>query len=124
MWCFLSFSTSFCSNFSSCSGCPLCSLIPYLPLIPADQIQKREQKYPNDVDKMPIQPEVLDIGHVSCCLRPGFRSCEHESKNRDADDHVQCVHAGHGEIQEEVHLGPRANLGPRGFLRGKNILHS
>ena len=30
---------------------------------------------------------------------------DHESQNGDADDHVQRVHAGHGEVEEEVDLG-------------------
>src|ERR1700729_4175896 len=109
MWCSWSCSTTFCSNFPSCSACPPCSLIPLLPSIPADQIQQREQKDPDDVDKVPVQTEVLDIGDVPSCIGSGSRSHKHESENRDADDHVQRMHAGHGEIQEEVHLGLRGH---------------
>ena len=36
---------------------------------------------------------------------PALRPEDHESENGDADDHVQRVHAGHGEVEEEVELG-------------------
>src|SRR5580692_8061182 len=111
MWCSWSCSTTFCSNFSSCPACPPCSLISLLSSIPAYQIQQREQKNPDDVDKVPIQPEVLDISNVPRCVRPCSRSHEHEPQNRDADNHVQRVHASHGEIEKEVHLSLRGHVG-------------
>src|SRR5580698_4571248 len=75
---------------------------PYSLLVPADEIEKREQEDPDDVDKVPVQAEVLDKRYVAGCVGIVPGAVDHVAQNRDADDHVQRVHAGHGEVQEEV----------------------
>src|SRR5579863_7423820 len=70
--------------------------------IPADQIEQREQEDPDDVDEVPVEAEVFDICNVAGGVCPCLGPEEHEGKNADADDHVQSVHAGHGEVEEEV----------------------
>src|ERR1039458_5422020 len=71
----------------------------------ADQIQQREEIDPDNIDKVPVEPEVLNKGHVPRCVSPGPRAEDHESKYPDADNHVQRVHPGHEEVEREVELG-------------------
>src|SRR5271166_4357207 len=68
----------------------------------ADEIQQREKIDPDDVHKMPVEPEVLHKRYVARGVSPGSRAIDHECQNSDADDHVYGVHAGHGEIEKEV----------------------
>ena len=45
-----------------------CSLIP-VSLMSTDQIQQREQEDPDNIDKVPVQAEVLDKGDVPVHVR-------------------------------------------------------
>ena len=74
-------------------------------LVPADQIQQREEIDPDDVDKVPVEAEVLHKCDVARGVSPGPGAEDHECQNPDADDHVQRVHAGHEEVEREVNLG-------------------
>ena len=73
--------------------------------MPADEVEQREKVDPDDVDEVPVEAEVFDVcdvaGGVSTCPGPD----DHEAEQRDSDDHVERVHAGHGEVEEEVDLG-------------------
>ena len=68
------------------------------------QVEKREKKDPNDIDKVPVQAHDFDrtvvIGRVS------VRSCLHDEVNQEAgsDNHVQCVHARHRKVKTEHQL--------------------
>src|SRR5665213_2404935 len=83
-------------------SCPL--------LMSADQVEQREQVDPDDVDKVPVEAEVLNECDVTGGVSPGSCSEDHVSEDTDTDDHVQCVHSGHGEIEEEVKLGVTGHI--------------
>src|SRR5580700_3858720 len=69
-----------------------------------DQVKQREQEQPHNIDKVPIQPEILNR-----CNVPGTElssvgpPCKPEQQ-ANADNHVQRVHAGHREIKEKEDL--------------------
>src|ERR1035437_8435344 len=73
--------------------------------MPADQIEQRKKINPDNVDEVPIQPEVHYKRLVSRRVSPCSGAQNHESQNRDADDHVQGVHSRHQEIEREIKLG-------------------
>jgi hypothetical protein len=45
----------------------------------ADQIEQREQEYPHNIDKVPVQPKVLDKRYVTVRIRAGSRTKNHEA---------------------------------------------
>src|SRR5690348_12829129 len=79
-----------------------CSCRVSLLLVPADEIKQWKQKDPDDVDKVPVQSEVFNKSHMPGGVGSGLGSNDHEAQDADADHHVQRVHPGHGEIEEEV----------------------
>ena len=54
-----------------------------LPRMPADQIQQGEEIDPDNVDKVPVKPEVFDKRDMSRGIRSGLRSEDHEDQDRD-----------------------------------------
>src|SRR6185503_6615023 len=73
--------------------------------MPTDEVQQREEIDPDDVDEVPVEAEVFDECDVAGGVGTGSGSEDHEHENTDSDDHVEGVHAGHGEIEEEVEFG-------------------
>src|ERR1700726_582247 len=71
----------------------------------ADEIQQREKEDPDNIDEVPIQPEVINGRGMPVGIRAVVRLEKQDEQNTDADDHVQGVHAGHGKVQEEEELG-------------------
>src|ERR1700733_9611213 len=82
-------------------------------LVAADQVEKGEQVNPDDVDKVPVQAKILDKRHVPGCVSAGLRPVDHEAENRDTDNHMQCVHAGHRKVEEEVQLRVASHIHPQ-----------
>src|SRR5947209_1239593 len=84
--------------------------------VPADQVKQGEQEYPDDVDEVPVQPEVLYKGDMPGGVGSGPRPHDHEAQDRNTDDHVQGVHASHGEVKPEVHLGVPRHVERQGLV--------
>src|SRR6185437_4734087 len=72
--------------------------------VSAHQVEQREQEYPDDVYKVPIQPEILHKCEMAFGIGASDRLEKHENQNADAYHHVQSVHARHGEVEEKVLL--------------------
>src|SRR5208337_1204380 len=71
----------------------------------ADQIQQREQINPDDIDQVPVQAGVFYGREVAGrVMSPPCQDSQHTKKSA-ANDHVQGMHAGHGEIEGEKKLG-------------------
>src|SRR6266849_8404322 len=66
--------------------------------MPTEQVKQRKQKYPDDVHKVPVESGNLDRRVILRPEAPAPRHDRHHGQQSDADDHVQRVHAGHGEI--------------------------
>src|SRR5215469_8981239 len=75
------------------------------PLVPVDQIEQREKKNPHNVDEVPVQADQLDWSVVPRRETAAQRLLNEPQKQAGADDHVQRVKAGHGEVQGEEKLG-------------------
>src|ERR1700694_3382953 len=69
-----------------------------------DQVQQREQEDPDDVHEMPVQPDALEriVPFGGVAALPGGQ--QQVAEQPDADDHVQGVQPGHGEIEREEDL--------------------
>src|SRR5690242_17955378 len=87
--------------------------------MPIDQIQKGIEKNPHNIDEVPIQADDFDRSVVT----PGeatFHRLENQPKDETrADNHVQGVQAGHGEIERDIQLGVSGETGilAEGFLK-------
>src|SRR5258708_7803078 len=112
-----------CSS-CACPPCPACVstcgswvvLMCVSLAVTADQVKQWEQEDPDDVDKVPVQSEVLHERNVPRRVGSGLRSENHVSQQADADNHVQRVHAGHGEIETEVHLSVPRHVQRKRFV--------
>src|ERR1700739_3666428 len=71
----------------------------------ADEIQQREKEDPDNIDELPIQPEVIDGRGMSVSIRAVVSLVEQNEQDANTDDHVQGVHAGHGKVEKEEELG-------------------
>src|SRR5436309_8486008 len=76
-----------------------------LPSAVPDQIQKRKQKYPDDIDKMPIQAGDLDsvVITVSKFAKPGKQGQDEHDRNADGD--MNRVQPRHCKINPVEKLG-------------------
>src|SRR5918995_3720715 len=72
--------------------------------MPSDQIQQGKQKNPNDIDEMPVEPDKLNRRMVDRRKLAAPRAPHQPEQKTDADDHVQSMHAGHGEIKRKEDL--------------------
>src|SRR5580704_15849906 len=72
--------------------------------VPVDQVKQREQVNPDDVNEVPVEAADLDwsVPLGSETSLPGHD--QEPEKNAEADDHVQCVQAGHDEVEGEEKL--------------------
>src|ERR1700683_1348695 len=70
----------------------------------ADEIQQRKKKDPDNIDEVPIQPEVIDGRGMPIDVSAVPSLVEQNEQNADTDDHVQGVHAGHGKVKKEEEL--------------------
>src|SRR5216683_5272305 len=76
-------------------------------LMTVNQIQQWKQENPNNVDEMPVQPDVL---HRSVVLRreaSAQRFFDEPDQQARADNHVQSVQPGHAEVQRKEKLRVR-----------------
>src|SRR5215469_2170941 len=70
----------------------------------SNQIEKREQENPDNIDEMPVQTNhfhrsiIVRMKNAPPCLN------EQIGKKAQTDNHMYRVHAGHGEIQEKENL--------------------
>src|SRR5881628_2805872 len=73
--------------------------------MPSDQIEKREQEDPDDVDEVPVQP--ADLDGVVVLVRDRSAPCppRHHAHDSEADDHVQGVESRHHEVERKEDLG-------------------
>src|SRR4051794_11417452 len=82
----------------------MCSDIAFASVVPADQVEQREEEYPDNIDEVPVQPDVL---HGTVPLRSELSAPrpDHEIRHQpEADDHMQRVHSSHREIEREEYL--------------------
>src|ERR1700723_1664286 len=77
----------------------------------ADEIQQREKEDPDNIDEVPIQPEVINSRGMPVGISAVVSLVKQDEQNTDADDHVQGVHAGHGKVEEEEELGMLGHIG-------------
>src|SRR5213593_4136872 len=70
----------------------------------ADQIKKREQENPDDVDEVPVETADLDWNVVLRRNHAANRPPQHERHDPEADDHVQRMQSRHQEVQGEKKL--------------------
>src|SRR5205823_8383305 len=71
----------------------------------SDQVKQREQKNPDQIDKVPVEADVFGVGSEN--LAAGGLD-EQERKGNDAADDVQGMNAGEGEIAREENVLLRA----------------
>src|SRR5262245_42217574 len=67
----------------------------------AQQVEKRKEKNPYNIDKVPIQSREFERRIVSGrkMIRPSLHKEDGEDAN--ADDHVEGVQSSHGEVQRK-----------------------
>src|SRR5258708_21178118 len=76
-----------------------------------DQIEQRKQENPNDIDEVPVEADVFN-GRVVLRREAAAQGFLDEPNDQaGAHDHVQCVQAGHAEIEREEKLGVRVGGG-------------
>src|SRR5262249_36552670 len=68
------------------------------------QVQKRKQEDPDDVDEMPVK--AADLYRAVVLRRDDSTPCpgQHPQHDANADDHVERVQARHQEVQREEQL--------------------
>ena len=73
-------------------------------IAPADQIQQRKKKYPDDIDEVPVQPAHFKRRVIFGIETPAI--CHHRQRRQYAqpDDHVQGMQASHKKIKAEKQL--------------------
>src|SRR5579862_1238668 len=71
---------------------------------PVDQIQEREQVDPDNVDEVPVESADFYRRIVGSCIKPLPGVIKQVDEDPDANDHVERVQAGHGEVQREINL--------------------
>src|SRR3989442_15012006 len=72
--------------------------------VPPDQIQKRKQKNPHDVDEMPVEPADLDGRVVALGDDAAVYPPRHDRHHAQTDHHVQRMQSGHHEIERKEQL--------------------
>ncbi len=104
-----------------------------------NQVKKREQKYPNQIDQMPVKADQIDGGKE---LRPKFTAtCAkiNPGNQPHSHQHVNAVESGHHEIDAEEsvdvlpigvgklgigHLGVMADGNPGCQTRGVGVIRA
>src|SRR5438067_2036680 len=71
----------------------------------SNQIQQREQEDPDQIDEVPVQPDVFGLIRENL---PAQRLREQEEDRNNPADHVKSVHAGQREIAGVKDVLPRA----------------
>src|SRR5262245_53045033 len=71
----------------------------------SDQIQEGKEKYPDDIDEVPVEPADLNRAVVVPRNRPPPSPPEHPQYDAHADHHVKRVQSRHHEVQREKELG-------------------
>src|SRR5712691_3615079 len=92
------------NNVSYSPPCPPCPPWWRVLRMTPDQIQKREQENPDDVDEVPVQTADLDRAVVLRGDRAAPRPPQHPRHDPEPDDHVQRVQARHDEVEREENL--------------------
>src|SRR3984885_5195687 len=72
--------------------------------VTADQVEQWKQEDPHYIDKVPVQAEIVDGRGVPSGISVLRSLIKQRKQDGDADDHVQRVHPGHGEVEEEEDL--------------------
>src|SRR5689334_6925696 len=83
----------------------VCSLsLMSFPQVAVDQVQKRKQEDPDDVDEVPVEAGDVDGSVVigGKATLAGLRDQHHQ--NARPDHHVKRVQPGHGEVEREEEL--------------------
>src|SRR5690242_2019503 len=70
----------------------------------SNQVKQREQEDPHYVDKVPVQANHFNGRKVIFVEYAPFRLHQQKGEQPQAYDHMQSVHSGHCEIQEEQDL--------------------
>ena len=66
------------------------------------EIKQREEKNPDDVHEMPVQPGVLELHErITRDLVPRNKH-EHDAQDHDADNDVERMKPRHHEVEAEV----------------------
>src|SRR5260370_42106174 len=81
-------------------------------LMTVNQIQQWKQENPNNVDEMPVQPDVLDRSVVLRSETAAQRFSDEPDQQAGADNHVQIGQPGHAKIQqkEKLRVGIRGHV--------------
>jgi len=83
-------------------------------IAPANEVEQREEKNPDDVDKMPVETADVERRVVVCGEAAAGGHDDEDGENAEADDHVKGVQAGHKEIEDHEHLDLRLVGTPAG----------
>ena len=77
----------------------------------SDQIQKREQENPDQVDDVPVQPAQIHGGEVFRAEVSTHATQEEPCNHDHANDDVGPVQAGHGVVDAKIEVGVGGTLG-------------
>src|SRR5205085_7933105 len=80
-----------CSPFSDTTGVLL------------DQVEKRIEEDPDQIDEVPVEPGELDPEVVVRAVVAVHGAVEDDAEHRHSHQHVQPVQAGHEEVERPVH---------------------
>ena len=74
--------------------------------VTTNQIQQWKQEDPHDIDEVPVQAEHFDRRIIVLMEATPSRHKNQRDKNRRTDNHVQCMHTGHGKVKaiEDLHM--------------------
>src|SRR6185503_6855168 len=72
--------------------------------MPPQQVEQRKQENPNDVDKVPVKSNHFDRTVILGIEAAPERKNQQVRQQPRANDHVQRVHAGHGEVDPVEHF--------------------
>lgn len=72
--------------------------------MPVDKVEQRKQEEPDNIDEVPIEPEVFNWRDISRRKISSRGPPQKPAQKTDADHHVQGMHTSHREVQEEKDL--------------------
>src|ERR1044072_3021665 len=75
-----------------------------MQVMPSQQIQQRKQKYPHNIDEVPVKPDHLNRTVILRIKTQPEGKDNQVRQQPGADDHVERVHAGHREVDPVKHL--------------------
>src|SRR6516164_7904821 len=87
----------------TCCRCSSDAMLPRLTaVLLADQVEQREKIDPYQVDKVPVQSDVLDGSVIVSTVETAVSRNRNPQIQPYADNHVQSVKSGHCPVKREV----------------------